>query len=87
MLKMAVIRRYSQRIAKRGIYQCFGSPAAGAYGAPAEEVFLAHLSQENNLPSWPCKRWGILDANEVGADTKIYITSQENIVKIMIEEC
>ena len=24
-----------------------------------EEVFLAHLSQENNLPSWPCKRCGV----------------------------
>ena len=47
-----------------------------------EEVFLAHLSQENNLPSLALQTVrGILDANEVGADTKIYITSQENIVK------
>lgn len=53
-----------------------------------EEVFLAHLSQENNLPSLALQTVrGILDVNEVGADTKIYITSQENIVKIMIEEC
>ena len=46
-----------------------------------EEVFLAHLSQETICLPGPANGAGILDANEVGADTKIYITSQENIVK------
>lgn len=47
-----------------------------------EAVFLAHLSQENNLPSLALETVrGILDANELGAETEIYITSQENIVK------
>ncbi len=47
-----------------------------------EEVFLAHLSQENNRPSLALKTVrDILTANEVGETTKIYLTSQENIVK------
>ena len=41
MLKMAVIRRYSSRgfWEHAGIIQCFGSLAAGAYGAPAGRGF------------------------------------------------
>lgn len=47
-----------------------------------EEVFLAHLSQENNLPDLALQTVrGILDANELGAATKIYVASQDKIVK------
>ena len=46
------------------------------------EVFLAHLSQENNTPQLALKTVrGILDAKELGEDTQIYVTSQDNIVK------
>lgn len=47
-----------------------------------QEVFLAHLSQENNRPSLALQTVrDILDANEVGEHIKIYLASQENIVK------
>lgn len=46
------------------------------------EVFLAHLSQENNTPQLALKTVrGILDAKELGEDTQIYVTSQDNILK------
>lgn len=46
------------------------------------EIFLAHLSQENNLPSVALKTVrDILENNELGADTEIYVASQEQIVK------
>lgn len=46
------------------------------------EVFLAHLSQENNTPQLALNTVrGMLDAKEIGESTKIYVASQDNIVK------
>lgn len=46
------------------------------------EVFLAHLSQENNTPELALQTVrGMLDAKETGEGTQIYVASQENIVK------
>lgn len=46
-----------------------------------KEVFLAHLSQENNLPSLAYKT--VCEAAEVGegTDCVVYVASQENIVQ------
>lgn len=46
------------------------------------EVFLAHLSQENNTPQLALNTVrGMLDSKEIGESTKIYVASQDNIVK------
>lgn len=46
------------------------------------EVFLAHLSQENNTPQLALNTVrGMLDAKEIGESTRIFVASQDNIVK------
>ena len=47
-----------------------------------KEIFLAHLSQENNLPSLALKTVKtVLAAQELGENSKIYVASQEFVVK------
>lgn len=47
-----------------------------------QEVFLAHLSQENNLPSLARSTVeGILEEKNIGADMNLYVASQELVVK------
>ncbi len=47
-----------------------------------DEVFLAHLSQENNTPQLALNTVrSILEAKETGEAVKIYVASQDNIIK------
>ncbi len=46
------------------------------------EVFLAHLSQENNTHELALQTVrSILEAKDTGVDTHIYVASQDEIVK------
>ncbi len=51
------------------------------------EVFLAHLSQENNRPELAVQTMKrILDAQGLGTSVRIYLTQQDNIVSNYAEE-